>query len=61
MVYNIHIIVFQITNLVEYVKRAFKDYLLRKIWMDPTTKQHAEEKVDVECLRQSLFTLLFIR
>ncbi|XP_053406983.1 endothelin-converting enzyme homolog isoform X2 [Mercenaria mercenaria] len=36
----------QIKSLVIYVKKAFKDYLLRKIWMDPKTKQHASEKID---------------
>ena len=32
-------------NLVEYVKKAFKDYLLHKIWIDDKTKHKAEEKV----------------
>lgn len=44
---------FQIKVLVDYVKKAFKDYLLRKIWMDAKTKQHASGKVCV-------FTMMFM-
>ncbi|XP_060562694.1 endothelin-converting enzyme homolog isoform X1 [Ruditapes philippinarum] len=36
----------KIKVLVDYVKKAFKEYLLRKIWMDSTTKQHASAKID---------------
>ncbi|XP_052772647.1 endothelin-converting enzyme 1-like isoform X5 [Mya arenaria] len=36
----------QITTLVTYVKRAFKEYLLRKIWMDTKTRENAEKKLD---------------
>lgn len=36
----------RIKGLVDYVKKAFKDYLLRKIWMDSKTKQHAAGKID---------------
>ncbi|WAR21936.1 NEP-like protein, partial [Mya arenaria] len=36
----------QITTLVTYVKRAFKEYLLRKIWMDAKTMGNAEKKLD---------------
>ena len=31
--------------MIEYVKKAFKIYLLHKTWMDEETKHHAEEKV----------------
>ena len=31
--------------MIEYVKKAFKIYLLHKTWMDEETKRHAEEKV----------------
>jgi len=31
--------------MVDDVKRAFKDYLLRKIWLDPNTKKEASLKV----------------
>ncbi|XP_052771047.1 endothelin-converting enzyme 2-like [Mya arenaria] len=36
----------QVTTLVTYVKRAFKEYLLRKIWMDAKTRENAEKKLD---------------
>ena len=35
----------QITQLVNYVKQAFKNYMLRKQWLDPTTRRNGEEKV----------------
>ncbi|XP_052269656.1 endothelin-converting enzyme homolog isoform X4 [Dreissena polymorpha] len=38
--------ILKIKGLVEYVKRAFRDYLLRKIWMDPVTKANAEKKLN---------------
>ena len=36
---------FQVEKMIEYVKKAFKIYLLHKTWMDEETKRHAEEKV----------------
>ena len=45
MSYVVYMYIFQVRHLVEYVKRAFKDYLLRKIWLDPSTKSHAAAKV----------------
>lgn len=36
----------RVKELVDYVKIAFKQYLLRKIWMDEKTKQHAAGKID---------------
>ncbi|XP_048744475.2 endothelin-converting enzyme homolog isoform X2 [Ostrea edulis] len=37
--------VLKIQNLVKDIKLAFKDYLLNKIWMDASTRSHAEEKL----------------
>ncbi|XP_050395357.1 endothelin-converting enzyme homolog isoform X3 [Patella vulgata] len=36
----------KIERLISYVKDAFKDYLLRKFWMDDVTKQKAAQKID---------------
>ncbi|WAR21938.1 NEP-like protein, partial [Mya arenaria] len=35
-----------ISTLVTYVKRAFNEYLLRKIWMDAKTRKNAEKKLE---------------
>ncbi|XP_048249270.1 endothelin-converting enzyme homolog isoform X5 [Haliotis rufescens] len=36
----------KIEDLIVYVKSAFKDYLLRKFWMDKGTRTKASEKID---------------
>ncbi|KAL3865324.1 hypothetical protein ACJMK2_006924 [Sinanodonta woodiana] len=36
----------QIKQLVDYIKRAFKDYLLRNIWIDDKTQALAAKKID---------------
>ncbi|XP_041369602.1 endothelin-converting enzyme homolog [Gigantopelta aegis] len=36
----------QVEDFIQYVKNAFKDYLLMKIWMDRTTRRKAGEKID---------------
>ncbi|ESO96965.1 hypothetical protein LOTGIDRAFT_231740 [Lottia gigantea] len=39
---NIH----EMEKLISYVKDSFKDYLLRKFWMDEVTKDKASKKID---------------
>ncbi|XP_021356005.1 endothelin-converting enzyme 1-like isoform X2 [Mizuhopecten yessoensis] len=41
-----HTSVNKIKQIVQDVKLAFKDYLLRKIWLDPSTKKEASQKLD---------------
>ncbi|XP_069140555.1 endothelin-converting enzyme 1-like isoform X1 [Argopecten irradians] len=41
-----HATVNKIKQIVQDVKLAFKGYLLRKIWLDPSTKKEASQKLD---------------
>ncbi|XP_060066651.1 endothelin-converting enzyme 1-like isoform X2 [Ylistrum balloti] len=41
-----HASVNKIKQIVQDVKLAFKGYLLRKIWLDPSTKKEASQKLD---------------
>ncbi|XP_046558413.1 endothelin-converting enzyme 1-like [Haliotis rubra] len=49
----------KIEDLIVYVKSAFKDYLLRKFWMDKGTRTKASEKIDhiIDKISYPLFIL----
>ena len=47
---------FQIQRLISYVRGAFKEFILRKFWIDNKTRLKAEQKV---CRLNSFMNLSF--